>query len=241
MKKYPLSTLIFLSAHLFSVCQAQSQFSGWFASFNTIKISNKTSIANDIQLRSTDEIKQLQTFLFRTGLNYHLNKKITITTGYAFIRNNKIFGNLSGYTPEHRIWEQLLLTHKLKIIFISHRFRVEQRFIGKSVAGGNQLSDGPKYANRFRYFIRNILPLKKTTEFKKGMFAALQNEVFVNFGNTETVNGEFFDQNRLYLAAGYRVSSKADVEIGYLNQYVNGRGSQFTKNHVVQAAAYFRL
>ena len=241
MKKHLLTTLIFLFGHLFSVCHAQSQFSGWLASFNTIKIGKKTSIHNDIQVRSNDEIKQLQTFLFRTGLNYHLNKKITITAGYAYIRNNKRFGDLSGYTPEHRIWEQLLINHKLKTIFISHRFRIEQRFISKSVVDGNQLSDGPKYANRFRYFIRNVLPFKKAPAFTKGMFVALQNEVFVNFGNTETVNGEFFDQNRLYLAAGYRLSPKADLEIGYLNQYVNGRGSQFTKNHVLQAAAYLRL
>lgn len=241
MKKYLLTTLIILSGHLFSVCHAQSQFTGWLGSFNTIKTSKKISIHNDIQFRSTDEIKQLQTFLFRTGLNYHLNKNIIITAGHAYIRNKKIVGDLSGHTPEHRIWEQLIVSHKLKTILVSHRFRIEQRFIGKSVIDGNQLSDGPNYANRFRYFIRNILPFKKTAEFKKGMFAALQNEVFVNFGNTEAVNGKFFDQNRFYLATGYRLSSKADLEIGYLNQYVNGRGSQFTKNHVLQAAAYLRL
>lgn len=241
MKKHLLATLIILSGPIFFDCHAQSQFSGWLASFNSIKTSKKTSIINDIQLRSTDELKQLQTFIFRTGVNYHLSKKVAITIGHAYINNKKILGELSGHTPEHRIWEQLLVNHKLKTVFISHRFRIEQRFIGKSIIDGIELSDGPKYANRFRYFIRNILPFKKTAEFKKGMFAALQNEVFVNFGNTETVNGEFFDQNRLYLAAGYRISSKADVEIGYLNQYVNGRGSQYTKNNVLQLAAYLRL
>ncbi|WP_366206523.1 hypothetical protein [Flavihumibacter sp. CACIAM 22H1] len=32
-----------------------------------------------------------------------------------------------------------------------------------------------------------------------------------------------------------------DLEIGYLNQYVNGRGSAFTNNHVAQLAVYTRL
>ena len=73
------------------------------------------------------------------------------------------------------------------------------------------------------------------------MFVALQNEVFVNFGNTSTVNGKFFDQNRVYLATGFRLSPKADLEIGYMNQYVNGRGSQFTNNHILQLASYLRL
>lgn len=240
-KNWLLSIFLFLSGALFSVGHAQAQFTGWLATFNTIKTSKRISIHNDIQVRSTDEIKQLQTFLFRTGVNYHLKKNIVITAGHAYIRNKKIVGDLSGFTPEHRIWEQLIVTHKLKTVLINHRFRIEQRFMGKTVVSGNPLSDGHKFANRFRYFIRNILPFKKTNEFKKGMFAALQNEVFVNFGNNDAVNGKFFDQNRLYLATGYRFGSKADIEIGYLNQYVNGRDRQFTKNNVLQLATYLRL
>lgn len=241
MKKSIVLAIITLLTTLFSVAYGQSQFTGWLASFNTFKIGKKTSIHEDLQLRSNNEVKQIQTILLRTGLNYHLNKKAVLTAGYAYIRNKKVFGDLYGYTPEHRIWEQFLYTHKIKKINISHRFRIEQRFIGKSVVAGSQLSDGPKYANRFRYFIRNILPLRKDVSFKKGMFAALQNEVFVNFGNTSNVNGKFFDQNRLYLAMGYRLSTKADLEVGYMNQYINGKGTAFTNNHIVQLATYLRL
>ena len=180
--------------------------------------------------------------MVRSGLNIHLNKKTTVTAGYAFISNKRTVSNVSGYAPEHRTWEQLLYNHKLSTIFIAHRFRLEQRFISKSIVVNNELkNDGSVYANRFRYFIRNILPLKKEANFKKGMFVALQNEVFFNFGNTSTVNGKFFDQNRVYLATGLRLSPKADLEIGYMNQYVNGRGSQFTNNHILQLATYLRL
>ena len=73
------------------------------------------------------------------------------------------------------------------------------------------------------------------------MFAALQNEIFINIGNTANVNGEIFDQNRLYLALGYRPHPKADIEIGYMNQYVNGKGNLFTNNHILQLAGYLRL
>ncbi len=62
----------------------------------------KTSIHADVQLRSTDEIKQVQTFLIRSGLNIHLNKKTTVTAGYAFISNKRMVSNVSGYTPERR-------------------------------------------------------------------------------------------------------------------------------------------
>ena len=41
------------------------------------------------------------------------------------------------------------------------------------------------YANRVRYFIRNIIPFQQQKTFAKGMFAALQNEVFLNLGNSD--------------------------------------------------------
>ena len=73
---------------------------------------------------------------------------------------------------------------------------------------------GNLFANRFRYFNRAIISLKKQKPFVKGAFAAVQNEVFLNIGDKSAVNGKFFDQNRLYLAAGYRFSPKFDGEIG---------------------------
>ncbi|MEI9942775.1 MAG: DUF2490 domain-containing protein [Chitinophagaceae bacterium] len=242
MKKILLLFLLIVSASLFYNSHAQSQFTGWVSSFNTFKTGKKISIHNDIQWRSTDGIKQMQTFLFRVGMNVHLKKNLIVTAGYAFTSNRRTISGINDYLPEHRIWEQLIVTHKLKNIFTTHRFRIEQRFISQKIAVNNQLeNNGHVYANRFRYFFRNILPFKKQTSFQKGVFVALQDEVFVNFGNTAGVNGEFFDQNRFYVAAGYRISPKADIEIGYINQYVNGRGDAFTKNNIVQLASYLRL
>jgi hypothetical protein len=248
---HSFATMKFVTIALFSIItisyctavSAQSQFSGWLATFNTFKTGKKTSIHNDIQWRSSDELKHTQTLLLRGGLNVHLNKKFTVTGGYAFIHNRRVINNVNGYAPEHRLWEQLLYNHKLKNIFVSHRFRLEQRFIAKTIVQNNELkNDGSVYANRFRYFIRNILPLQPQQQtFRKGLFAALQNEVFVNIGNTANVNGKFFDQNRLYLAVGYRLHSTFDLEAGYMNQYISGRGDAFTNNHVMQLAGYVRL
>lgn len=194
-----------------------------------------------MQFRSNNDWQQMQTLLLRPGINYQVTKKLTLTAGYAYIRNRKIVGDIAGHIPEHRVWEQLLYNHEWKNIRISHRFRIEQRFIGKTVVGGNPLSDGPNYANRFRYFLRNILPLKKEFTFSKGPFLALQNELFLNFGNKAAVNGKTFDQNRFYIAVGHRLNSAFDLQLGYMNQYINGKGSQFTNNHIIQLATYLRL
>ena len=220
----------------------QSQFSGWLASFHTIKTGKRTSIHNDIQWRSTDHIRHTQTLLLRAGLNVSLKNNLTVTAGYAYISNRRTAGAITDYIPEHRIWEQLLYTHKAGRVAVSHRFRVEQRFLTLTrVEGAELVKDGHAYANRFRYFIRNILPLQPQPAFKKGWFGALQNEVFLNFGNTAAVNGKTFDQNRLYLAVGYRLHPSFDIEAGYMNQYVNGSGNSFTNNHIAQVAGYLRL
>ncbi len=240
MKKIFVVAFAIFSFSLLS--NAQSQFSGWLASFNTIKTGKKTSIHSDIQWRSSDELKHTQTLLLRGGLNIHVSKKLTATAGYAFIHNRRVISGISGYSPEHRIWEQLVYNHKLKNILVSHRFRLEQRFISKSMIVNNQFkNDGSFYAHRFRYFIRNVLPLQKQETFTRGAFVALQNEVFLNIGNTANVNRKIFDQNRAFLAVGYRVNKSFDLETGYLNQYIAGRNKVFTKNHVWQLGAYLRL
>jgi hypothetical protein len=220
---------------------AQQSFSGWLASFNSFKTGKKTSIHFDAQFRSTDEWQGIQTILLRPGINFHLSKKTILTGGYAFVQNRIVVNNVTGRAVEHRIWEQFIFAHKLNPILITHRFRLEQRFIPHMLSLNNELEkDGYSTSNRFRYFLRNILPLKKQDIFKKGMFLALQNEVFLNLFGQQNVNGKFFDQNRFYLAAGYRVSSKADLEIGYMNQYVSGRTTNLT-NNIIQLASYLRL
>jgi hypothetical protein len=240
-------SLLFFSA--FS-SQAQTQFAGWLADFNTFKLNTRLSIHSDFQLRSSHQLENTQTLLLRTGLNYHVSKKLVATTGYAFIYNRRVVNNISGYAPEHRIWEQLLFTHPLVIGSgkhtrkgsLAHRLRLEQRFIAKSSIVSNALkNEGNVYANRLRYFIRNVTPLVPWPSSGKAPFLALQNEVFVNIGDRSGVNGEFFDQNRAYLALGYRFHPAFDAELGYMNQYINGRGDAFMNNHILQLVTYVRL
>lgn len=229
---------------------AQTQFAGWIADFNTLKINTRLSVHSDFQLRSTDQLKHVQTLLLRAGLNYHVNKKFVLTGGYAYIHNRSIQAGVSGYVPEHRIWEQLLYTHPLNIGTgihakkgtLAHRLRLEQRFIPRPYVQNNELKhDGNLYANRLRYFFRNVTPLTPWSAQGKAPFLALQNEVFVNIGDKSAVNREFFDQNRAYIALGYRFHQQFDIELGYMNQYINGRNQAFTNNHILQFATYVRL
>lgn len=238
-----LSRFVFLLALLaFTTgATAQVQFSGWLASFNTIGLNKRFSVHFDAQLRSTDQWQQVGSILLRPGLNFQANKWLTLTAGYALVEGRRTAGAVSSLLPEHRIWQQALLSNKIHRVTLTHRFRFEERFLPQAKMVGDQLeTDDYDPAYRFRYLVRTLFPLAGGKGFTKGLYAALQNEVFLNTGDKTAVNGKAFDQNRLYGGIGYRFGGKIDIEAGYLNQYTSTRTS-FVNNHVAQLAVYKRL
>jgi hypothetical protein len=287
---------------------AQTQFTGWVGTFQNYKLTNKTGLYFDGQLRSTGQLQQVHSLLLRPGMNIYFNPSLTGTVGYAYIHQQRTAGSVTGYIPEHRIWEQLLYTHTIKwghtsasgpahtyrsgdpvarsaghhhgvhAATLTHRLRLEQRFLPKFHAeGGNLAHTGHAHSGRLRYFTRAVIPLGGSRHsdnnivytpqsarqdmagnpvstasgqgqshpapppFTRGFFAAVQNEIFANISGVSAVNGKFFDQNRAYLAVGYRYSRQFDVELGYMNQYISGTGSNSTNNHILQMATYLRL
>jgi len=209
---------------------------------NTVKTNTAFTAYFDGQFRSSDHLKHIQTIILRPGLNYNIRRNIIATVGYAFVESRRTVDGIIGHAPEHRIWEQMQVMHPLAFTTINHRLRLEQRFISKSSVVNNSLhNEGNNYANRIRYFFRDIIPFNRQSKFIKGAFAALQNEIFINIGDKSSVNGKLFDQNRAYAALGYRFGTKMDLEAGYLNQYISGRSKAFTNNHNIQIAYYIRL
>lgn len=231
MKKLLLLLLIIVFTRLNA---QQKENTGWLFLNNSTKFSQHWGMHLDIQFRSADNLEYIRTAFIRPGVTYHFNKKNSVTAGYMLNNTyNRLTGASKNSLTEHRIWEQYLLTHKIKSVLVSHRFRLEQRFI-------ERLSGPDVFSQRFRYFARFIIPLVKEETYTKGFFVALQNEVFLHLQNKEKLNNHFFDQNRAYVAAGYRFSQKLDLETGYLNQTTKGISSN-TNNHVIQLAVYTRF
>jgi len=234
--RFPLCLLAFLFLYTGNVhAQTQHQNSGWLFLLNNTKISKKWGAYLDMQVRSADNWSEVRNFLFRPGITYYANGRNELTLGYLL---NQTFthadGTADNVLTEHRIWEQYVYKHKISTVIASHRFRVEQRFIER--AGKDQL-----FAQRFRYFARFIIPLEKGMKnFEEGIFVALQNELFFNIQHKNELNRRFFDQNRAYVAAGYRVNKNLDLEAGYLNQAIKGLNNN-TSNNVVQLAVYTKF
>jgi hypothetical protein len=228
--------------------QTVDHFSGWAALFSTTRLSSKFSLHLESQVRSNNEWKEVQTVILRTGLNYNIKPGQIATVGYAYIAHHRTRDGVSGWGPEHRIWEQFILNKAFSpgdhLVTIQNRFRLEQRWISQSKVSDDKLvTDGYVFSQRIRYFARAIYPFSSTPQrvFTRGSYFSLQDEMFFNLGNTSGVNGKFFDQNRAYFSLGYRFSTKYDLEIGYMNQIIAGRGTLKTINNIIQVAAYLRL
>lgn len=215
--------------------QTQHQNTGWFMFLNNTKFNDKWGLQFDLQVRSVDDWSNVRNTLVRPAIQYFINDQNNVALGYLWqTTQNRLNGNSNNFLHEHRIFEQYIFNHRLKSIYASHRFRVEQRFIGRA-------NDDDVFSQRFRYFFRFIQPIKKTeAAFTNGVFVALQNEIFLNIQNKHQLNNSFFDQNRLYMASGYRFSKKIDLEVGYMNQAVKNI-SNHTNNNIIQLAVYTRF
>ena len=112
---------------------------GWFVYTGTFKIKPKLAIHTDYQWRRVNTVKNWQQGLFRAGINYAVHKDVSLNAGYAFAETFPYgdYPNANAF-PEHRIFEQVVLKQAIAKIELSHRFTVEQRFVGKVAFENNQ-------------------------------------------------------------------------------------------------------
>ncbi len=149
----------------------------------------------------------------RPGVNYYVRPNLFLTQGYAWIRT----GSGVTVTPEHRSWQQVQYMPKALGVVMSHRLRLEQRWIG--------FNTGHRYQNRIRYFYRTELPA--TSKY----FVGLQNEVFLGFGQNR--GAAVYDQNRAYVSVGKRFGAIGRIEIGYMYQNLLQRNGMVREhNHI---------
>ena len=195
---------------------------GWLAYNGTIKLNKKWGIHTELQLRRDRVVSKPQQNLYRTGINFSLNNKVSFRAGYALAETYNYgdipINNLGKQFTEHRIFQMATLNDKSGIFEFSHRFILEQRWIGRYSSTALSKEDEFVYWNRLRYMFRTNIPLKGKTISDKTPYLAVYDEILIGFG--KNVNENIFDQNRLALLFGYKFSPKLRIEGGYLNQVV---------------------
>ena len=193
---------------------------GWYNYFGTFKVSQKFGIHTEYQFRRAEIITKWQQSLLRVGVNYQVNPKLQLRLGYAWIETFPygeipINGMGKDFT-EHRVFQMATITDKFSIIDLSHRFMLEQRWVGRYSNINMSNEDEYPLLNRFRYMLRMQVPLTGKEIKDKSTYLIIYDEAFIGFG--KNVNENIFDQNRVGILLGYRLSPSTKIESGYLNQ-----------------------
>lgn len=221
--------ILFISILIFTIlsyCGAQNirandhNTIGWFNYFGTIKLNTKLSLHTEYQWRRDAIVTNWQQSLLRTGINYQINSKTQLRVGYAWIETFA-YGDVAinafdrDFT-EHRLYQMLTMTDKIGFVEFSHRFMLEQRWVGRYSSADLTIEDEFPLLNRARYMFRLQFPLKGNEVKDRTPYLAIYDEIMIGFG--KNVGENIFDQNRIGILLGYRFSPKARLEAGYINQ-----------------------
>ena len=226
MKKIRLFVTIVLTIAT-SPLLAQTEIYGdndvWFLGLNSITLSEKWSLFNEIHLRRHQWLNQKEQFLLRPAVNYAFNDAVVATVGYTYIRTYP-YGEypLPISVPENNVWEQITLSHKItEQVSIAHRYRIEHRFIGDIQQNSNGASeiDGTRFTQRFRYRLTANFPIVRNEDDLARVYGHVFDELWVNLRDELHVMN--FDRNWLYLGIGYRFSPEARIEAAFLDQWIN--------------------
>ena len=214
---------------------------GWYAFNAVVKLDSKWSVNGEFQLRRENLISDPQQNVYKAGINYALVPGITFRAGYALAETYNYgdypLNNLGKQFTEHRLFQMATLSHKTGIVDFSHRFMLEQRWVGRYSDASLTKEDDYTYVNRMRYMYRLQIPLKGREITDKTPYFAAYDEVFIGFG--KNVNENVFDQNRIGVLLGYRFSPMVRIEGGYLNQTaqlgreINGRNVYQFNNGII--------
>lgn len=177
----------------------------------------------ELQPRLKEEGREFNQYLVRPGVHYQLTDKLIVGGGYGYIRTRTD----QGYSDEDRIWQQAIYNTSLaNSIRFSSRTRLEQRF----------LENGSDTGWRFRQLLRLSKPLSAWPSVSP----VLWNEIFIGLNRPDWGAKKGFDQNRLFAGLAWQATPNARLEIGYLNQYVNGN-AQNGMNHVLSSSLFFNF
>lgn len=208
---------------------------GWYMYFGDHMLTDKWGLHTEAQIRRANVLRDPQQFLIRTGINYNLTNTAVFTLGYGLIETYP-YGDFPAADdfPEQRIYQQLQLKGNIERVGLTHRYRLEQRWVKSPV------TDDYTYLNRARYMLKATLPLIGPSIDANEPFLAVYDEVFVGFGHN--IRQNIFDQNRAYAALGYKFSNAATLELGYLNQIIQkANGVNFEHNHTLQVSLFYNI
>ena len=217
---------------------------GWYVYNGDHQLSRKWTLHTEYQWRRIDFIKRWQQSLARLGLDYQVREGVQIGAGYThfttFPYGEHPVADEGVPTMEHRLHQQVQWADTLGWLLLSHRVRLEQRWLGQAAEDNPRQIAGWEFQNRIRYQIQADIPLQGPTLDKGEWYFTCFDELFIGFGRN--VGDNVYNQNRILAGLGYQVNDHFQVELGYLNQITqHAEGDPFTGASVFENNNGFRL
>jgi hypothetical protein len=193
----------------------------WVGAFVDEPVTKRTALWFDGSWRRMDLGADPQQLLLRPGVQVTVAPGVRVAAGYAYIATAP-YGNLPAATAtrEHRSWQQISLSHRAGSFTVSHRYRLEQRWIHPllAVMGSDDREAGPTaYQNRLRYMPRAQANLGSLTLQGRPLIGFVWDELLMPLGGaaqTFTIG-----QNRATVGVGVPLSPRVRAEVGYMNLY----------------------
>jgi len=210
----------------------------WLGYFNQTRLTDKFGFWVDLHYRQTDHFTDRPfQLIFRPALTWFIKDNLRFNAGYAFVNHFPAKG-LDTSRPEHRAWQQIWWNQKYPGLTTLQWLRFEQRFNRK--IANDELLEGYNFNYRLRYNISFFIPLKGKEIKAKIPFAAVMNEVFLNFGSKITYNT--FDQNRFFAGIGYQFTSHLNAQLGYMNVFQQeAAGNKYVSTNAIRLFVFHSL
>lgn len=208
-KKSNWAALVVLLMLPFYIFGQDSDLGNWMIYIGNKKLEKGFDIHSEVQYRNYNAIGDLEQLLLRTGIGYNLTENNNnLLLGYGYILSDNYIKDTDDKASvnEHRIFQQFITKQTIGKIGLSHRYRLEQRFIEDD------------FKMRFRYFLGIKIPLQYKEVGNNPLYISAYNEIFLN---TES---SVFDRNRVYGGVGYEFSKSLKFELGYMNQFFESSG-----------------
>jgi len=206
----------------------------WFAVTTNWKLNKRLTYMLEGQFRYVSGF-QPQQYQLRTALDIGVNGHLSIVPlGYVYTWNYK-YGKqpVSVSNNEHRLWEQVSYKHHVGRLHISHRLRLEQRFIQVHALSqeGGLINEGyDMHQNRLRYRFMATVPLNHTRMQTGTYYVCAWDEAFLSRGDNVTFHEP--DQNRLFAGVGKQVTSKLTIQGGFLYQMLIKANGAMQENNI---------
>lgn len=210
-----MKSIYSLLLFVFSVSNAQTKpinYNMWYQYLMNAKLDDKMTLTALSQYRSFDMLLDARLFVAAAYVDYSIDKKISVGGGGMFLllesydkNNNK------KERSEKRIFQQATIADNIGRTLISHRFRIEERF----------LNNPNEFIVRLRYLTSFRIPLNKATE-KQILYGIIKNEIRIS-----AIKDKPFDSDRITIGTGFNLSKKSALEINLISQLAERKTSNY--------------